>query len=153
MCLPRLFLAYAIQRHTFEWAGEIRRIGQNLYFTSSNTTFIDYQCVSIGCCIYVAKSNISIDNQHVTKSSQRYTIPSEQPKENTKKTLFVSHFAFGLRQISVTIGTFGSQLNQSVFIFSCATMMASLQRSRSDSSSTASMNLSANHKVSISFSS
>lgn len=42
------------------------------YFTSSKTTPIDYQCVSTRCCTHVAKSKISIDNQHVTKSMQRY---------------------------------------------------------------------------------
>ena len=40
-------------------------------FTSSKTTYIDYQCVSTGCCLHVAKIKISIDNQHVTKSMQR----------------------------------------------------------------------------------
>ena len=43
-----------------------------IYFTSSKTTLTDYQCVSTGCCTHVAKMEISIDNQHVTKSLQRY---------------------------------------------------------------------------------
>ena len=42
------------------------------YFTSSKTTLTDYQCVSTGCCTHVAKTEITIDNQHVTKSLQRY---------------------------------------------------------------------------------
>ena len=54
-----------------------------LYFTSSKTTLTDYQCVSTGCCTHVAKTEITIDNQHVTKSLQRYIFPSKQPKENT----------------------------------------------------------------------
>ena len=62
------------------------------YFTSSKTTLTDYQCVSTGCCIHVAKSKISIDNQHVTKSIQRYIFLPEQPKENTKKITSLSHF-------------------------------------------------------------
>lgn len=36
------------------------------YFTSSKTTLTDYQCVSTGCCKHVAKTEITIDNQHVT---------------------------------------------------------------------------------------
>ena len=43
-----------------------------IYFTSSKTTLTDYQCVSTGCCTHVAKTEITIDNQHVTKSLQRY---------------------------------------------------------------------------------
>ena len=43
-----------------------------IYFTSSKTTLTDYQCVSTGCCTHVAKTEITIDNQHVTKSMQRY---------------------------------------------------------------------------------
>ena len=35
------------------------------YFTSSKTTLTDYQCVSTGCCTHVAKTEITIDNQHV----------------------------------------------------------------------------------------
>jgi len=42
------------------------------YLTSSKTTLTDYQCVSTGCCIHVAKTEITIENQHVTKSLQRY---------------------------------------------------------------------------------
>ena len=47
------------------------------YFTSSKSTIIHYQCVSIGCCVYVARIKISIDNQHVTKSLQKYRFPPE----------------------------------------------------------------------------
>ena len=42
------------------------------YFTSSKTTLTDYQCVSTGCCTHVAKTETTIDNQHVTKSLKRY---------------------------------------------------------------------------------
>lgn len=56
------------------------------YFTSSKTTLTDYQCVSTGCCTYVAKTEITIDNQHVTKSLQRYRFLPKQPKENTEKS-------------------------------------------------------------------
>lgn len=42
------------------------------YLTSSKTTLADYQCVSTGCCTHVAKTETTIDNQHVTKSLQRY---------------------------------------------------------------------------------
>ena len=64
----------------------------SVYFTSSKTTFIDYQCVSTGCCIHVAKIKISIDNQHVTKPIQRYRFSSKQPKENTEKITNLPHF-------------------------------------------------------------
>ena len=53
------------------------------YFTSSKSTIIHYQCVSTGCCFYVARIKISIDNQYVTKSMQGYDILPEQPKEKT----------------------------------------------------------------------
>lgn len=53
------------------------------YFSSSKTTLTDYQCVSTGCCTHVAKTEITIDNQHVTKSLQRYRFIPKQPKENT----------------------------------------------------------------------
>ena len=57
----------------------------SVYFTSSKTTLTDYQCVSTGCCTHVAKTEITIDNQHVTKSLQRYIFLPKQPKENTEK--------------------------------------------------------------------
>ena len=44
------------------------------HLTSSKTTPIDYQCVSTGCCLHVAKVKIIIDNQHVTKPMQRYEL-------------------------------------------------------------------------------
>ena len=55
------------------------------YLTSSKTTLTDYQCVSTGCCTHVAKTEIAIDNQHVTKSLQMYEFLPKQPKENTEK--------------------------------------------------------------------
>lgn len=54
------------------------------YFTSSKTTLTDYQCVSTGCCAHVARTEITIDNPHVTKSLQRYKFLPKQPKENKK---------------------------------------------------------------------
>ena len=62
------------------------------YFTSSKTTLTDYQCVSTGCCTHVAKTKITIDNQHVTKSLQRYKFLPKQPKENTENITNLSHF-------------------------------------------------------------
>ena len=62
------------------------------HLTSSKTTLTDYQCVSTGCCTHVAKSKITIDNQHVTKSLQRYIFLPKQPKENTEKITNLSHF-------------------------------------------------------------
>ena len=58
-------------------------ISTGYYLTSSKTTLTDYQCVSTGCCTHVAKTEITIDNQHVTKSLQRYRFIPKQPKENT----------------------------------------------------------------------
>ena len=55
------------------------------HLTSSKTTLTDYQCVSTGCCTHVAKTEITIDNQHVIKSLQRYRFLPKQPKENTEK--------------------------------------------------------------------
>jgi len=62
------------------------------YFTSSKTTLTDYQCVSTGCCTHVAKTEITIDNQHVTKSLQRYKFLPKQPKENIEKITNLPHF-------------------------------------------------------------
>ena len=63
------------------------------YFTSSKTTLTDYQCVSTGCCTHVAKTEITIDNQHVTKSLQRYEFsPQNNQKKNTEKITNLSHF-------------------------------------------------------------
>ena len=56
------------------------------YFSSSKSTIIHYQCVSTGCCVHVARIKISIDNQHVTKSLQKYRFLPKQPKENTEKS-------------------------------------------------------------------
>ena len=50
------------------------------YFTSSKTTVLDYQCVSIKCREHVAKTEITIDNQHVTKPMQRYGFLPKYPK-------------------------------------------------------------------------
>ena len=52
----------------------------------------DYQCVSTGCCTHVAKTEITIDNQHVTKSLQKYKFLPKQPKENTEKITNLPHF-------------------------------------------------------------
>ena len=73
------------------------------YFTSSKTTLTDYQCVSTGCCTHVAKTEITIDNQHVTKSLQRYRFLPKQPKENTEKTqtchIFLIWIDYGMQKI------------------------------------------------------
>ena len=63
-----------------------------LCLSSSKTTLTDYQCVSTGCCTHVAKTEITIDNQHVTKSLQRYGFLPKQPKENTEKITNLQHF-------------------------------------------------------------
>ena len=55
------------------------------YFTFSKSTIIHYQCVSTGCCVYVARIKISIDNQYVTKFLQRCDILPEQLIEKTYK--------------------------------------------------------------------
>ena len=62
-------------------------------FTSSKTTLTDYQCVSTGCCTHVAKMEITIDNQYVTKSLQRYRFLPKQPKENTEKNHKLDDFS------------------------------------------------------------
>ena len=67
----------------FLWIYLLFLIGS--YLTSSKTTLTDYQCVSTRCCTHVAKAEITIDNQHVTKSLQRYVFLPKQPKENTEK--------------------------------------------------------------------
>ncbi len=58
----------------------------------SKTTLTDYQCVSTGCYTHVAKTKITIDNQHVTKSLQRYRFLPKQLKENTGKNTNLPHF-------------------------------------------------------------
>ena len=78
-------------------------IYQILYLTSSKTTLTDYQCVSTGCCTHVAKTEITIDNQHVTKLLQRYIFLPKQPKENTEKITNLLHFliwiGYGMRKL------------------------------------------------------
>ena len=64
------------------------------YLTSSKTTLTDYQCVSTGCCTHVAKTEITIDNQQVKKSLQRYIFLAEQPKENTEKITNMLHVLY-----------------------------------------------------------
>ena len=83
------------------------------YFTSSKTTLTDYQCVSTGCCTFVAKTEIAIDNQHVTKSLQRYRFLPKQPKENTEKNTNLMIFLdsdcllqVSLSYISANVATF-----------------------------------------------
>ena len=62
------------------------------YFTSSKTTLTDYQCVSTECCTHIAKTETTIDNQHVTKSLQSDIFLPKQPKENTEKNTNLPHF-------------------------------------------------------------
>ena len=83
------------------------------YFTSSKTTLTDYPCVSTGCCTHVAKTEITIDNQHVTKSLQRYIFSPKQPKENIEKIINLMIFLDSdcllqvcLSYISANVATF-----------------------------------------------
>ena len=68
-------------------AGPVIDLASQEYLSSSKTTLTDYQCVSTGCCTHVAKTETTIDNQHVTKSLQRYIFLPKQPKENTEKII------------------------------------------------------------------
>lgn len=63
------------------------------YFTSSKTTLTDYQCVSTGCCTHVAKTEITIDNQHVTKSLQRYRSLPQITKRKHRKNHELATFS------------------------------------------------------------
>ena len=55
------------------------------YFTSSKTTLTDYQCVSTGCCTHVAKTEITIDNQHVTNITAKVLISPQTTKRKHRK--------------------------------------------------------------------
>ena len=55
------------------------------YFTSSKTTLADYQCVSTGCCTHVAKTEITIDNQHVTNIIAKVQISPQTTKRKHRK--------------------------------------------------------------------
>ena len=55
------------------------------YFTSSKTTLTDYQCVSTGCCRHVAKTEITIDNQHVTNITTKVYIFARITKRKHRK--------------------------------------------------------------------
>ena len=123
---------------------------EECYKSSSKMTLTDYQCVSTECCIHIAKSKIGIDNQHVTKSLQRYIFLPKQPKENTEK---ITNLTILLDSDGCSLEREGNYLNNyNAFICSWAVLMASLLNS-SSSPSTASRTLSANQRVSISFSS
>lgn len=91
------------------------------YFTSSKTTLTDYQCVSTGCCAHVARTEITIDNPHVTKSLQRYKFLPKQPKENKKKSQTCHFFRFRLamecRNGDKTTNGAGHMKALSLFIF------------------------------------
>ena len=56
-----------------------------IYFTSSKTTLTDYQCVSTGCCTHVAKTEITIDNQHVTNITAKVLISPQTTKRKHRK--------------------------------------------------------------------
>ena len=56
-----------------------------IYFTSSKTTLTDYQCVSTGCCTHVAKTEITIDNQHVTNITTKVYIFARITKRKHRK--------------------------------------------------------------------
>jgi len=57
----------------------------NYYFTSSKTTLTDYQCVSTRCCTHVAKTEITIDNQHVTNIVAKVFISPQTTKRKHRK--------------------------------------------------------------------
>lgn len=63
-----------------------------LYFTSSKTTLTDYQCVSTGCCTHVAKTEITIDNQHVTNITTKVLISPQITKRKHIKCFIVVAF-------------------------------------------------------------
>ena len=52
---------------------------------SSKTTLTDYQCVSTGCCTHVAKTEITIDNQHVTNITTKVYIFARLTKRKHRK--------------------------------------------------------------------
>ena len=55
------------------------------YLTSSKTTLTDYQCVSTGCCTHAAKTEITIDNQHVTNITAKVYIFTRITKRKHRK--------------------------------------------------------------------
>ena len=63
------------------------------YFTSSKTTLTDYQCVSTGCCTHVAKTEITIDNQHVTNITAKVQISSQTTKRKHRKNHKLATFS------------------------------------------------------------
>jgi hypothetical protein len=94
---PRLGLnqlGYCHARHTKKeiratnWVARISlrfMYGNYHYFTSSKTTLTDYQCVSTGCCTHVAKTGITIDNQHVTNITAKVQISPQITKRKHRK--------------------------------------------------------------------
>ena len=74
------------------------------YFTSSKTTLTDYQCVSTGCCTHVAKTEITIDNQHVTNIIAKVQISPRITKRKHRKKHKLDDFSwFGLPFSSLPI--------------------------------------------------
>ena len=61
--------------------------------TSSKTTLTDYQCVSTGCCIHVAKTEITIDNQHVTNIGTKVYISPQTTKRKHGKNHILATFS------------------------------------------------------------
>ena len=51
----------------------------------SKTTLTDYQCVSTGCYTHVAKTKITIDNQHVTNITAKVQIYLQTTKRKHRK--------------------------------------------------------------------
>ena len=67
------------------------------YFTSSKSTIIHYQCVSTRCWAHVARIKISIDNQHVTKPTQKSILASyRQIKRSTVTQIALKNFAWNI---------------------------------------------------------
>ena len=62
------------------------------YLTSSKTTLTDYQCVSTGCCTHVAKTEIIIDNQHVTNITAKVMNSPQTTKRKHRKCFIVVAF-------------------------------------------------------------
>ena len=71
-------------------------ISTGAYFTSSKTTLTDYQCVSTGCCTHVAKTEITIDNQHVTNIIAKVQISPQTTKRKHRKKSQTCYIFFDL---------------------------------------------------------
>ncbi len=94
----------------------------NNLFTSSKTTLTDYQFVSTGCCTHVAKTEITIDNQHVTNITAKVYIFARITKRKHRKnhklvTFFRFRLAMECRNGDKTTNGAGHMEALSLFIF------------------------------------